>query len=201
MLVKQPQEYTIDEVSAQILVTSEQITALRAIAPELRRQHLHKRHKEAKRDGLNKKATEIAQIISREELKTRYKEVNRTTKRKKGGGKVFRVEREEEDGSIASFSTKAAVEAVVGQSIGERYRLAYSAPIMSNAKLLQDVGFTGDGPAVQEILEGTYNFPPETDEYTKLLCTEAAVLFCSLGGDGVADWVRDSDFQHFWLHA
>ena len=131
-MVKQPKDYSVDEIIAQIEVTKEQITKLKEMAPELRRQHLHKRHSDALWSGSDKKAAEIAQIISRESLKARFKEVNRTTRRRKGGGKVFRVEREEADGSITSFSTKEAVEAVVGQSIGERYRLAYSAPIMSN---------------------------------------------------------------------
>jgi hypothetical protein len=72
---------------------------------------------------------------------------------------------------------------------------------MQNNKLLEDVGFTGDGEAVKAILQGTYDFPPETDVHTKLLFTEAAVLFCSLGDDGIVDWIQNSDFQQFWLHA
>eukprot|EP00956_Cyclotella_meneghiniana_P043604 scaffold278788_cov93-Cyclotella_meneghiniana.AAC.1 len=30
---------------------------------------------------------------------------------------------------------------------------------------------------------------------------EAAVLFSSLGEEGIDDWVHSHDFQHYWLHA
>jgi hypothetical protein len=131
----------------------------------------------------------------------RFEEVNRTTRVKKGGGKVFSVERRELDGSTTVFNTKEAIEQVAGQTIGERYRLAYSAPIMSNPALLRDVGFAGDGPAIESILRGTYKFPPQTDEYTKLLLLEAAVMFCSMGEEEIADMVHRTDFQSFWRTA
>jgi hypothetical protein len=62
---------------------------------------------------------------------------------------VFAVERKAADGSIELFATKEDIERVAGQTIEKRYKLAYSAPIMSNNKLLTDVGFTGDGEALQ----------------------------------------------------
>jgi hypothetical protein len=72
---------------------------------------------------------------------------------------------------------------------------------MHHPQLLADVGFTGDGPAVEQILNGTYEFPPDTEPYTKLILTEACALYCSLGEDGIVDLVKRQDFQDFWLHA
>eukprot|EP00956_Cyclotella_meneghiniana_P040875 scaffold207938_cov76-Cyclotella_meneghiniana.AAC.1 len=72
---------------------------------------------------------------------------------------------------------------------------------MSHNKLLSDVGFSGDGPAVESILRGTYCYPDNMDPYTQLLMLEATVLFSSLGEQGIEDWVHSSDFQQFWLHA
>jgi hypothetical protein len=37
---------------------------------------------------------------------------------------------------------------------------------MSNNKLLSDIGFAGDGDAVEAILAGTYEFPPDTDPHS-----------------------------------
>ena len=72
---------------------------------------------------------------------------------------------------------------------------------MAHNKLLDDVGFSGDGPAVESILKGEYVFPEGTDTYTELLMLEAAVLFSSLGEQGNIDHlVHSHDFQHFWLH-
>lgn len=172
------------EVEAQIVATKDHIDTLESAAPELRAQHLRKRLNIAKDKGLEGRAKAIAEIISREEVRLRFKNLKATTKPRKGGGKVFSVdEKVEEDGTICTYSTKEAVEKVVDESIEERYKLAYSAPIIQNERLLEDVGVLGNGEAVKQILHGTYEFPPGTDDYTKLLLTEAAVLFCSLGGD------------------
>jgi hypothetical protein len=59
----------------------------------------------------------------------------------------------------------------------------------------------GDRDAVEQILNGTYEFPPDTEPYTKLIFTEACALYCSLGEDGIVDLVKRQDFQDFWLHA
>jgi hypothetical protein len=73
---------------------------------------------------------------------------------------------------------------------------------MDNEVLLSDVGIAGNGPAMLQVLQGTYDFPPGTDEYTKLFITEAVALYHDLGGeDGVADFVTRSDFQQFWRTA
>jgi hypothetical protein len=72
---------------------------------------------------------------------------------------------------------------------------------MHHPQLLADIGFTGDGAAAEQILNGTYVFPPVTETYTKLILTEACALYCSLGKDGIVDLMKRQDFQDFWLHA
>eukprot|EP00956_Cyclotella_meneghiniana_P019077 scaffold32390_cov56-Cyclotella_meneghiniana.AAC.2 len=167
--------------SPQIIAIDEHILWLKDEAPELRVSHLISRREEAKSKGQLRKANDIDNIINREALRGRYSDVKRTTFERKGG---------------------EAIEAVAGQTIGERYRLAYSAPIMANPQLLQDVGFAGDGDASESILHGgTYEFPLGTDEYTKLLMLEAAVMFCSLGESEIEDMVHRHDFQNFWKSA
>eukprot|EP00956_Cyclotella_meneghiniana_P015939 scaffold24808_cov102-Cyclotella_meneghiniana.AAC.4 len=68
------------------------------------------------------------------------------------------LEREESRGNFREVKLTAN-KGKGRKTIGERYRLAYSAPIMTNNKLLEDVGFSGDGPAVESILRGDYVFP------------------------------------------
>lgn len=200
--VRQPRDYTVEQVKVQIIAIDEQIEALRDCAPDLRYKHLKKMKVEAEKKGNTRRATEIEQIIQREHLSYRYRNIKCSTTPKKGGGKVFKIEKRAQDDVVTSYCTKEDIEAVAGQTIGERYRLAYSAPIMCNPDLLRDIGIAGDGPAMQSILEGTYTFPPDTDEYTKLLVTEACIMYNELGGDdGVADLVSKSDFQNYWKSA
>ena len=161
--IKQPSEYTVPEIDAQILAIKEQLDLLSQIAPELRTQHLQKQKAAAEQAGLTRKVKRIATILHKEHQRGRFKTMKATTSKKKGGGAVFAVERKNADGSIELLATKEDIKHVAGQTIGERYKLAYSAPIMSDNKLLADVGFTGDGEAVSAILAGTYEFPPDTD--------------------------------------
>eukprot|EP00956_Cyclotella_meneghiniana_P011386 scaffold15968_cov46-Cyclotella_meneghiniana.AAC.14 len=146
------------------------------------------------------KAKELASMLEQEALHGGYQEIKKTTSKGKGR-KVISIELEGPDGTRSTISSKLDIERVAGQTIGERYRLAYSAPIMSHNKLLCDVGFSGDGPAVESILRGTYCYPDDTDPYTQLFVLEATVLFSSLGEQGIEDWVHSHDFQQFWLHA
>jgi len=200
MEILQPKDYTLAEVDARILSIKEQIELIKPITPELRTSHISSKRDEALEAGNKKKAQELTYMLEREELRGCYREIKMTTSKGRGR-KVFSVETENADGSRTSITSKEEIERVAGQTIGERYRLAYSAPIMSNNKLLQDVGFSGDGPAVEAILRGEYTFPTGTDPYTELLMLEAAVLFSSLGEQGIDDWVHSHDFQHYWLHA
>ena len=161
--IQQPSEYTLSEIDAHIVTIKEQLDLLAQIAPELRTQHLQKKKAAAEQAGMTRKAKRIATMLHKEHQRGRFSNMKATTSKKKGGGAVFAVERKAEDGSIELFATKEDIEQVAGQTIGERYKLAYSAPIMSHNKLLSDIGFTGDGEAVTTILAGTYKFPPGTD--------------------------------------
>ena len=193
--IKQPSEYTLLEIEAQIVAIKEQRDKIAQIAPELRNQHLLKIKANAEAKGLTRKAKGIANMLHKEHQRSRFSNMKATTSKKKGGGAVFSVERKAADGSIDLFATKEDIEQVAGQTISERYKLAYSAPIMSHNKLLSDIGFTGDGEAVKAILAGTYEFPPGTDPWTRLLLTEAAVLFSTLGEDCIEDWVHRQAFK------
>jgi hypothetical protein len=73
----------------------------------------------------------------------------------------------------------------------------------TNRGLLADVSFqVGDGHTVMSILHGTYDCPPETDQYIRLLFLDATTLFSSLGEDGVEDFVTREDYQSLrWVRA
>ena len=72
---------------------------------------------------------------------------------------------------------------------------------ISSEKLLHDVGYLGETPAVKEILEGTYVYPPGMDKYTRLMLGEVARLFAKTAGDAIATFVTTKDFQDWWLTA
>jgi hypothetical protein len=65
--------------------------------------------------------------------------------------------------------------------------------------LFDDLGFTGDTECTQQILEGTYDFPPDTDIWTKKILQEAhSYTFSCMSGAEILTIITTKDFQDFW---
>jgi len=71
--------------------------------------------------------------------------------------------------------------------------LAYTAPSCSG-QLYNNIGFLGDTEQVQQILEGTYVFPDNTDPATKLLLEEASITYAKMSAEEVSTFVTVEDF-------
>ena len=80
--------------------------------------------------------------------------------------------------------------------LSERFTTAHSSPF-SSGKLLEDVGYAGDGRAVSEILNGSYAFPEGCSAATIQLCTEAAKLYKKTSGALMKTTVTMLDFQNW----
>jgi len=65
------------------------------------------------------------------------------------------------------ISGQCTVEQALCHSLQQCFMKVHGSPFLSQP-LLQDVGFLGYEVAAQEMLEGTYQCPPGTDEYTWL---------------------------------
>ena len=66
---------------------------------------------------------------------------------------------------------------------------------------MEDVGYAGDGRAVNEILDGSYTFPEGCSAATIQLCTEAAKLYKKTSGTLMKTTVSMTDFQNWWKGA
>ena len=76
-------------------------------------------------------------------------------------------------------------------------RLAYSAPCY-RGQLFDNLGFMGDTECSQQILEGTYDYPPDTDIWTKKILQEARHTFTRMSGIEIATTISTADFQQYW---
>ena len=79
--------------------------------------------------------------------------------------------------------------------------LAFTVPSCSGP-LFDDIGFVGDTKQVQQILKGTYSFPPNTDPATKLLLEEASITYLKMYPDDIGNYVTVDDFQYYrqWVN-
>ena len=63
-------------------------------------------------------------------------------------------------------SDRHSVEQALCDSLQHRFTKAHGSPFL-HGQLAHDVGLFGCGPAATQILEGTYQCPPDTDDYTR----------------------------------
>jgi len=85
---------------------------------------------------------------------------------------ISQVEITEPQGTCLVTDWKA-VEQALCQSLQKRFKKAHGSPFL-HPLLLQDVGFLRFGSAAKEILEGSYQCPPDMDEY---MCLFIEVLW------------------------
>ena len=106
---------------------------------------------------------------------------------------------DEEEG-VEEFKTKEGVFFACSRNLSERFRLAFTASCY-HGQLFDDIGFIGDTECAKQLLEGTYVFPPETDNATRLLFEEVARVYAEMGPDELATYVTVEDYQYYWKRA
>ena len=67
--------------------------------------------------------------------------------------------------------------------------------------LFDDIGFIGDTTCAQQILNGTYVSPPDTDTATKFLLEEAGITYRKMPHKEMATYVTTEDFRDYWQTA
>jgi hypothetical protein len=56
----------------------------------------------------------------------------------------------------------------------------------------------GDTECSQRILEGTYDYPPDTNIWTKKILQKAQHTFALMSGKEIATMISTADFQQYW---
>ena len=163
----------------------------------LRLEHLRNCISRARERGDTKAVIRIRQIIRNEKLRKRWGGVKRATTPRRGGAPTsIRVQ---SDSGDQQFDTREEVEEQASRRLTSRFKLARDAPICDQ-QLFDDFGYLGDTATTRAILEGTYDYPPEMDWHTRLLCEEAHRIFSLKSTEEISNYVDSDDFQYFWLH-
>ena len=186
-----------EEVELNIHACLDKLDDLKKAAPGLRQEHLRARLDEARKRDDKEAADAIVRILRRESIKKRTKRI-RCAMGKRRGLPAAQIAVGCPTGPDAIFSSQEDIEEVAATHLSDRFKSAHSAPI-SSGKLLDDIGFLGDTKTVRDILEGTYEYPPDTDPHTKLLFEEAAKIFSTTAEDVISTFVTTKDFQDWWL--
>ena len=179
-----PQKMTLELAEADYFTCQTKIKELKLKAPEMRRRHLKSRLKHAKDREDEESAAAIIPILHKEENRKRWCRVKPTTGTKRGQAVTsVRVKTEGED---ELYEKEDGVFGQVSKNLADRFRLSFTAPCCKLGPLFDDIGFLGDTEAAQQILEGTYIFPPGTDPATKLVLEEAAHTYSEMTNEEVS---------------
>ena len=68
-------------------------------------------------------------------------------------------------------------------------------------QICSEIGLLGDGPAVQQMLDGDYSFPCDTDHYTIRLLDEAPSLYAKTARQVLPEQIYLEDYQYYWRTA
>jgi hypothetical protein len=82
--------------------------------------------------------------------------------------------------------------------LSECFHLAYSAPCYQR-QLFDNLGFMGDTECSKQTLKKTYDYPPDTNIWTKKILQEHPITFSRMSGAEIATKISTMDFQQYWI--
>ena len=86
------------------------------------------------------------------------------------------------------------------KSIGKRYSQGNNSPF-STGQLLGDLRWVGDGPRMQDVIEGKYEFPENCPLDARTICDQAKILREVVSEDTLNVVIRTDFFQRWWRKA
>jgi hypothetical protein len=99
---------------------------------------------------------------------------------------------------VNQYDTKQEVMDHTLNHLSECFCLAYSAPCYQE-QLFDNLSFMGDTECSKQILEGAYEYPPNTIVWTKKIFQEAPYTISCMSGTKIATTIFTADFQQYWM--
>ena len=198
MNIPDPREVSYDTICIHIALTNAEISRLAKDAPALRREHLLGLIEDAEEKSDTVRAQAILEILRREAQKKTWRKINYSTRPPRGAAPTC-IQVETPSGT-STYRTEEEMFEHSAHHLSLRFRHAFSAPIYSSS-LLQEVGPLGDTDRAQDILDGTFTYPQDTDLWTTKFFEEAQHTYAMLGGENIDTAISVSDFQGFWQRA
>ncbi len=114
------------------------------------------------------------------------------------GGSCFKVQVEQEDGTVKEHSSQEDLQNAIWSNIHrKRFYLTEEAPLCSGP-LRGQFGYNAITPTAQAILASTYQYPLEFDEATTEILKECAKIHLMIPKDLVATRIIKDDWHRHW---
>ncbi len=179
------------------LTPKHNIKLLQANSPYLQLKFLKSPVAEAKTRGDNTRASKVTGIIQKKASRKQWRQINRSTRKARGSLTVAVKVLTADGGHNENKIIKEGVFKVVTPILLEWFQLVLVAQCYRGT-FFKDVGHLADGPVAQQILDSTYEYPPDLDPATRLLFEEASTTYAALSPTKIATCITPEDIQHFW---
>ena len=197
--IKDPRLLSQDELTAEFYMCRHNLEILARNGQYFCLRFLKDLIAAARRSGNVSRATKVNGIIQKEAACKQWRRINRSTGKARGALTV-RVKVPAAGGAVKEHTKAHGVFSEVSSVFMERFQSALIAQCHCGT-FFKDIGHLADGPVAQQILEGTYEYPPDLDLATRLLFEEATATYAALSPSEIATYVTPEDFQQFWQHA
>ncbi len=164
------------------------------------RKHLYNRLDATKEKEDKEAAKQILAIIQREKDKSFWRRMSYSLGKPRGGA-CFRVQVEQADGTVQEYSSQDNLQGAIWRNIHKKhFHLAKPAPLCSGP-LRGTFGYNTICQTSHEILEGTYEYPPDFDQATKEILQECAAIRLKTPKSSVSTTITKEDWDNHWSRA
>ncbi len=201
--IMDPWQITQDELNVEFFICKQNLEYLVKHGPRMCREFLNKLIHNAKRKGDQARATKIATILQHKKLRKYWHHIYQSTWKPWGGLTIaVKVPHKDSAGKdqYTKYKTEDGTFLAVSKTLVEQFQSALVAQCY-HGTFFEEIGHLADGPVAQQIILGTYQYPPYLDPATRLLFEEATATYARLSPSGVATYVTVKDFQYFWQRA
>jgi hypothetical protein len=179
----------------QIEIHHHKLSNLAKDAPALHCQHLLNLQKAAEDGRDSTRSGIILEILTWEQEQKQLCWVSSSTCPPQGGNPLLVWV--QSGPVINTYDTDRDVVGHTSNHLSEHLYLAFSAPCY-HGQLFDDLGFIGGVDCAQQILKGTYDFPPDINIWTKKILQEAYYTFSEMSSAEIAITTTTKLFQNFW---
>ena len=194
--IESPLSGTLPEAMEAYTISKNTYYKLRPHAPEYRKAHLRKKVKEAEGKNQHKRAKEILQLITRERIRDEWKCINRAVKQRRGAAITKVVV--QKNGVAIEVNDPEELEPAIMNSNRKRFHLTDDTPLMGESVMNEELGFLGATKAAEQILNGTYKFPPNTDVHTIGLLKQLGSAAKGISQNSCKATVSKEEFKQYW---
>ena len=191
---------SIEEIFLRLKVCVDQCDHFRKNGKYYRRKHLYRRLEIAKEKENEEAERQILLIIQQEKDKSFWRRLNYALGKPRGGA-CFKVQLEQEEGTVEEISSKEDLHEAIWENIHRKHFNLDEDASMCSGQLRGIFGYNSVSPTANSLLEGKYAYPPDFDDATKEILQECALICICVPKNSVTTTITPEDWTNHWRRA